>query len=64
MTARNYAEATVAQIDIAEVKLAIDQTAAHTSVVIGAKARAIEVDLAFAVQIESFGAPGGGEYVG
>ena len=64
MTARNYAEATVAQIDIAEVKLAIDQTAAYTSVVIGVKARTIEVDLAFAAQIESFGAPGGGEYVG
>ena len=64
MTARNYAEAAVARINIAEVKSAIDQTTTHASVVIGVKARTIEVDLAFAAQIESFGAPGGGEYVG
>ena len=46
MTAWNYAEATVARINIAEVKLVINQTVAHASVVIGVKARAVEVDLA------------------
>ena len=64
MAARHHAEAAVAWGAIAEVKLAIDQAAAHAPIVIGVKARAVEVDLAVAVQVESFGAPRGGEDIG
>ena len=63
VAARYDAQTAIAGVHIRHVKLTVDQTAAHSAVLVGVEARSVESDVAIAMKAQPFSTGCGSQYI-